>query len=117
VKERFRKTYRHPTLDAKLTERRVTQVCFNTIWLLCLKLKDIDLLLPIKEARCLFKCRNVGIDAPVVYFVDLENSTIYMEYIEGKTVNELLANDATIAEEESGEGRAHCSIISVACGI
>ncbi|CAG8604791.1 2462_t:CDS:2 [Paraglomus brasilianum] len=80
AKERFRKTYRHPLLDKKLTDRRLVQ-----------------------EARCLVKCRNIGVDVPAVYFVDLENRTIYMEYIEGKTVNDLLADGAAITTEESDE--------------
>ncbi|CAG8534745.1 4930_t:CDS:2 [Ambispora gerdemannii] len=67
VKERFSKSYRHPILDKKLTARRVTQ-----------------------EARCLHKCRRSGLDTPVVYFVDIENNTIYMEYVEGKTVRDIL---------------------------
>ncbi|CAG8628534.1 578_t:CDS:2 [Paraglomus occultum] len=80
AKERFKKAYRHPTLDKKLTDRRLVQ-----------------------EARCLVKCRSIGIDAPAVYFVDLENRTIYMEYIEGKTVNDLLADGSKITAEESDE--------------
>ncbi|KAK9767784.1 serine/threonine-protein kinase bud32 [Basidiobolus ranarum] len=67
AKQRFHKTYRHPVLDKKLTSRRVIQ-----------------------EARCLLKCRKFGIDTPVVYFVDVENSTIFMEKIEGMTVKEAL---------------------------
>ncbi|CAG8446334.1 7583_t:CDS:2 [Acaulospora morrowiae] len=67
VKERFRKTYRHPALDKKLTARRVTQ-----------------------EARSLFKCHKSGVDTPILYFVDVERSTIYMEFVEGKVVKDLI---------------------------
>ncbi|RIA89867.1 TP53-regulating kinase-like protein [Glomus cerebriforme] len=70
VKERFSKTYRHPILDKKLTAKRVTQ-----------------------EARCLFKCRKSGVDTPVLYFVDIENSTIYMEFVQGMIVKDLLVAD------------------------
>jgi len=38
----------------------------------------------------LFKCYKSGINTPVLYFVDLENSTIYMEFVEGKTVKDIL---------------------------
>ncbi|CAG8591317.1 1227_t:CDS:2 [Ambispora leptoticha] len=78
VKERFSKSYRHPILDKKLTARRVTQ-----------------------EARCLYKCRRSGLDTPVVYFVDTENSTIYMEYVEGKTVKDILQEQSDDDEETS----------------
>ncbi|CAH1763748.1 1267_t:CDS:2 [Entrophospora sp. SA101] len=67
VKERFKKTYRHPILDKKLTSKRVVQ-----------------------EARCLFKCYKSGINTPVLYFVDLKNSTIYMEFVEGKTIKDII---------------------------
>ena len=46
-----------------------------------------------------------------MYFVDLENRTIYMEYIEGKTVNDLLADGAAITTEESGEENKVQSIL------
>ncbi|KAF0434665.1 TP53-regulating kinase [Gigaspora margarita] len=68
IKERFPKTYRHPILDNKLTTRRVTQ-----------------------EARCLFKCYRSGVDTPVLYFVDIENNAIYMEFVKGKILKDLIA--------------------------
>ncbi|KAF9351223.1 TP53 regulating kinase [Mortierella sp. AD094] len=67
VKERFVKAYRHPTLDKKLTSRRVIQ-----------------------EARCLNRCQKALIDTPTVYMVDVEKSLIYMEYIEGTSVRDYL---------------------------
>ncbi|CAJ0955827.1 unnamed protein product [Ranitomeya imitator] len=60
VKERFPKTYRHPTLDQKLTHRRTAQ-----------------------EVRSIFRCRKAGIATPVVYFVDYVSNCIYLEDIEG----------------------------------
>ncbi|KAJ3071162.1 TP53 regulating kinase [Podochytrium sp. JEL0797] len=63
VKERFRKTYRHPVLDEKLSKRRT-----------------------ILEARCLLKAKKSGIDAPAVYLVDPVQSLIYMEFVEGETM-------------------------------
>ncbi|KAG9306188.1 hypothetical protein G9A89_016092 [Geosiphon pyriformis] len=75
MKERFKKLYRHPILDKRLTARRVIQ-----------------------EARCLYKCRRSGVDTPVVYFVDVNNSSIYMEYIEGKTVRDILRASTTVTD-------------------
>ncbi|KAJ3083817.1 Serine/threonine protein kinase [Rhizoclosmatium globosum] len=63
VKERFRKTYRHPVLDEKLSKRRT-----------------------ILEARCLVRAKKCGIDAPAVYLVDPVKSLIYMEFVEGETM-------------------------------
>ncbi|KAF9582708.1 TP53 regulating kinase [Lunasporangiospora selenospora] len=67
IKERFAKAYRHPTLDKKLTSRRVVQ-----------------------EARCLTRCQKAFIDTPTVYMVDVDQSLIYMEYIEGFSVRDYL---------------------------
>jgi Kae1-associated kinase Bud32 len=36
------------------------------------------------------RCRKLGLDAPCPYFVDLTRRQIYMEYIEGQTVKNLL---------------------------
>ena len=73
VKTRHSKAYRHPDLDRKLTRERTIQ-----------------------EARCLARCRQVGVDAPAVFFVDLEASRIYMERIEGPSVRDYLV--ATTAQ-------------------
>ncbi|KAG0333562.1 TP53 regulating kinase [Podila horticola] len=70
IKERFAKAYRHPTLDKKLTSRRVVQ-----------------------EARCLNRCQKASIDTPTVYMVDVDNSLIYMEFIEGCSVRDYLTTD------------------------
>ncbi|KAF9909175.1 TP53 regulating kinase [Lobosporangium transversale] len=70
IKERFAKAYRHPTLDKKLTSRRVIQ-----------------------EARCLNRCQKALIDTPTVYMVDVENSLIYMEYIQGISVRDYLVTE------------------------
>ncbi|CAB4406023.1 unnamed protein product [Rhizophagus irregularis] len=71
LKQKISKTYRHPTLDKKLTARRVTQ-----------------------EARCLFKCRKSGVDTPVLYFVNTENNN---EYIQNKEKQDELAEKIGIA--------------------
>ncbi len=85
VKERSAKAYRHPSLDAQLTKKRV-----------------------LAEARSLAKCRraglfiiiihhimlldvvllsiNLGLDTPGLLLVDLERGRIFMERIDGETV-------------------------------
>ncbi|XP_053549671.1 EKC/KEOPS complex subunit TP53RK [Bombina bombina] len=59
VKERFKKCYRHPALDEKLTHRRTAQ-----------------------EVRSILRCKKAGISAPAVYFVDYISNCIYLEDIE-----------------------------------
>jgi Kae1-associated kinase Bud32 len=67
IKERFSKTYRHPVLDQKLTQRRV---------------KD--------EAKCIARAQRAGIDTPAVYLVDLTRALLYMEYVDGPMVKSIL---------------------------
>ena len=66
AKERFSKQYRHAILDTQLRKQRT-----------------------VHEARVLARCRASGILAPAVYFVDDLTQTIYMEFIEGKTVKDV----------------------------
>ena len=65
IKERFQKKYRHKMLDDQLRKSRTIQ-----------------------EARCLARCRSLGISAPAVYYVHDRTKTIYMEYVEGVTVKD-----------------------------
>ncbi|KAJ2991201.1 TP53 regulating kinase [Globomyces sp. JEL0801] len=67
AKQRFKKAYRHPTLDKKLTSKRVIQ-----------------------ESRSLQRLKQLGLDTPTIYQVDLYHSTIYMEYIQGQTLRDYL---------------------------
>ncbi|KAJ1672971.1 serine/threonine-protein kinase bud32, partial [Spiromyces aspiralis] len=83
VKERFPKTYRHPTLDTKLSQRRIVQ-----------------------EARCLHRCRLRGIDAPTVYFIDLEKRMLYEEYVEGATVRDALLKATTLCHHQQQQEAA-----------
>eukprot|EP01114_Cavostelium_apophysatum_P014042 TRINITY_DN3535_c1_g1_i1.p1 TRINITY_DN3535_c1_g1~~TRINITY_DN3535_c1_g1_i1.p1 ORF type:complete len:284 (-),score=25.24 TRINITY_DN3535_c1_g1_i1:121-972(-) len=78
VKERFVKKYRHPTLDTKLTQRRLNS-----------------------EARCMAKCAKGGIDTPTVYLIDHINRKLYIEFIDGKTVRERVAGGLTEQEGRS----------------
>ncbi|KAJ3150697.1 TP53 regulating kinase [Geranomyces michiganensis] len=80
VKERFRKAYRHPTLDEKLTSRRVVQ-----------------------EARCLHRMRRAGVDTPTVYLVDVKASSIYMEFIEGISVRDHIVATSPMNEPDGME--------------
>ncbi|XP_029283376.1 EKC/KEOPS complex subunit TP53RK [Cottoperca gobio] len=70
VKERFRKRYRHPVLDEKLTHRRTVQ-----------------------EVRSILRCRRAGISVPVVYFVDYTSHCIFLEDVVGSsTVRDHIAS-------------------------
>ncbi|KAI9014169.1 kinase-like domain-containing protein [Hyaloraphidium curvatum] len=77
AKERFTKSYRHATLDEKLTQRRVGQ-----------------------EARTLAKCQRLGIDTPTVYLVDSVNNVIYMELIPGKSVRDTLVEAGNVYADD-----------------
>lgn len=66
IKERFRKTYRHPELDDAITTDRIKA-----------------------EARALIRCRKLGVHAPAVYQVDLARRRIVMQDLaESSTVRE-----------------------------
>ena len=67
LKERFVKSYRVPTLDHKLTHRRMNQ-----------------------EVRSMARCRKNGIRAPAVYLIDMKQRTIYMEDVGGVSLKEFI---------------------------
>eukprot|EP00899_Mesostigma_viride_P012968 jgi/Mesvir1/21672/Mv04093-RA.1 len=71
VKERFKKSYRHPVLDAKLTLRRMNG-----------------------EARCLARAAKLGVAVPAVYHLDYERHAIVMEHVEGVSVKQHLLQHA-----------------------
>ncbi|VVA13917.1 PREDICTED: TP53-regulating kinase [Prunus dulcis] len=80
VKERFSKKYRHPSLDAKLTLKRLNA-----------------------EARCMTKARRLGVYTPVLYSVDIVLHTLTFEYVEGPSVKDIflefgLRNGAVVEE-------------------
>jgi TP53 regulating kinase-like protein len=69
-KVRVSKAYRHPVLDQQLRVART-----------------------IHEAKILTDVRKLGIPTPIIYYVDIPNATIFMEFIEGIRVKEwLIAN-------------------------
>ncbi|KAL0357713.1 UNVERIFIED_CONTAM: EKC/KEOPS complex subunit, partial [Sesamum calycinum] len=67
VKERFSKKYRHPSLDSKLTVKRLNA-----------------------EARCMTKARKLGVSTPVLYAVDPLLHTLTFEFVEGQAVKDIL---------------------------
>ncbi|WEU39726.1 MAG: Kae1-associated serine/threonine protein kinase [Candidatus Odinarchaeum yellowstonii] len=67
VKERIKKNYRHPILDHKLRAYRT-----------------------VSEARMMNEARAVGVPTPIVYDVDLENTRIIYEYIEGVKIKNII---------------------------
>ena len=72
VKQRFKKTYRHPVLDAKLTRSRLTS-----------------------EARAIMRARKLGVPTPTIYHVDTQQSAIYMERVHGRPLKELIREGMT----------------------
>uniref|UniRef100_A0A5B7BCN7 non-specific serine/threonine protein kinase n=1 Tax=Davidia involucrata TaxID=16924 RepID=A0A5B7BCN7_DAVIN len=72
VKERFSKKYRHPSLDSKLTLKRLNA-----------------------EARCMTKARRLGVYTPVLYAVDPVLHTLTFEYVEGPSVKDILLDFGT----------------------
>ncbi|XP_071085496.1 EKC/KEOPS complex subunit Tp53rkb-like [Haliotis cracherodii] len=81
VKERFSKSYRHPTLDKSLTSQRIKG-----------------------EVRAMLRCRTQGIPTPTVYMVDQESSSIYMELIEDSmTVRQHIADTQQQYPEDAVE--------------
>ncbi|KDR66928.1 hypothetical protein GALMADRAFT_258811 [Galerina marginata CBS 339.88] len=71
LKHRFKKHYRHPTLDATLTKSRVAG-----------------------EARALLKCLRSGVNVPGVRMVDAAEGLLGIEWIEGMSVKSLLPSGA-----------------------
>lgn len=68
IKQRFVKSYRVPSLDQKLTHRRMNQ-----------------------EVRSMARCRKNGIRAPAVYHLDMKERSIYMEdIVEGISLKEFI---------------------------
>ncbi|RKF81216.1 EKC/KEOPS complex subunit BUD32 [Golovinomyces cichoracearum] len=67
LKYRPSKTYRHPTLDARLTKHRI-----------------------LSEARVLARCRTHGVSVPAVYALDEKDGWLLIEWIHGEVVREKL---------------------------
>jgi len=77
LKHRFKKQYRHPSLDANLTRARVAG-----------------------EARALLRCLRSGVSVPGIRMVDAAEGVLGIEWIEGKSVRMLLGGGAEGEEEQ-----------------
>ncbi|WPA95805.1 uncharacterized protein RHO25_000408 [Cercospora beticola] len=77
LKIRPTKTWRHPTLDKRLTKQRITA-----------------------EARVLVKCRKEGVPVPSVLGLDWEKGWTAVEWIEGKTVKQAIQERDLSKESE-----------------
>ncbi|KAJ7374942.1 TP53 regulating kinase [Desmophyllum pertusum] len=91
IKERFTKSYRHPSLDEKLTHRRTNQ-----------------------EVRSMLRCRKAGICTPAVYFVDYTTHCIYMEEIENCVTARDHVNN--LLDTPSGESEKSLQILAEKIG-
>ncbi|XP_024535299.1 EKC/KEOPS complex subunit bud32 [Selaginella moellendorffii] len=67
VKERFCKKYRHPSLDTKLSQKRLYG-----------------------EARCMTKARKLGVRTPALFAVDAVTRSITFEFVTGSSVKDIL---------------------------
>ncbi len=76
-KYRVNKEYRVPELDKKIRE-------FRTV----------------REARLLHDAKRAGVPTPFIYEVDLPNTTIRMEYIEGPTIKNILGETSKELREK-----------------
>lgn len=76
LKYRFTKNYRHPSLDTSLTKSRVKG-----------------------EARALTKCLEAGVSVPQLRLVNVREGLLGLEFIEGKSVRDLLGGGAEDEEE------------------
>ncbi|KAG2052315.1 kinase-like protein [Suillus hirtellus] len=84
LKYRFHKHYRHPSLDASLTRQRIAG-----------------------EARALMRCMRSGVTVPGIRMVDVNEGVLGIEWIDGKSVRQLLPGGAELEDiselEEAGE--------------
>ncbi|KAK0431199.1 hypothetical protein EV421DRAFT_1854742 [Armillaria borealis] len=78
LKYRFKKKYRHPSLDANLTRSRVAG-----------------------EARAILKCLRSGVSVPGIRMVDAAEGVLGIEWIDGQSVRKLLPGGV---EEDGEEG-------------
>lgn len=90
LKHRFAKAYRHAQLDSQLTRSRIAQ-----------------------EARCLVRCAKYGVQAPGVRCVDIESGVLGIEWIDGRSVRDLLGADED-GEEGPGDEEEEVDVDAVA---
>jgi TP53 regulating kinase-like protein len=75
LKYRFHKHYRHPSLDASLTRQRIAG-----------------------EARALTRCMRSGVTVPGIRMVDVNEGVLGIEWIDGKSVRQLLPGGAELED-------------------
>jgi tRNA A-37 threonylcarbamoyl transferase component Bud32 len=94
VKQRFSKKYRHPVLDKSLT---------------CQRLKA--------EVRNMTRARKLGVLTPVPFFVETGAASIYMEFVEGKSVKQVRPLcDLSEVRPTSQAGTLHLNLACLANG-
>ncbi|KAG7022296.1 EKC/KEOPS complex subunit bud32 [Cucurbita argyrosperma subsp. argyrosperma] len=109
VKERFSKKYRHPSLDSKLTLKRLNAVCF--LLMKCLFVVE-EITSEKIEARCMTKARRLAVSTPVLYAVDPILHTLTFEYVEGRSVKDILLEIGS-----SGDGSKQLKDIAMQIGV
>jgi TP53 regulating kinase-like protein len=72
-KRRVPKPYRHPELDREVRTSRT-----------------------VREARVMIRAKEAGVSCPAVIHVDLQNASIYMQYLEGSDLRPLLDSHSII---------------------
>ncbi|MFQ6076950.1 MAG: KEOPS complex kinase/ATPase Bud32, partial [Candidatus Bathyarchaeia archaeon] len=77
VKKRIPKGYRNPHLDSSIRRSRTA-----------------------REAQLIHDARLAGVPTPLVYVVDMADTTIIMEYVEGRRVKEVL--ETASSKERTG---------------
>ncbi len=105
VKQRFSKKYRHSLLDTKLTLSRLKQVTSYLELLLAfpapcpgIPQNFTDMLDCDQEVRSILRARKLGVPTPVLYLVEHEASSVYMERVEGCSVKAALHEGALTAD-------------------
>ena len=78
VKERIKKSYRVPELDAKLNKTRL-----------------------LHEARCMVKCKKLNIAVPEIYMVDASAFKLHMEFIDGDPLKHVLIQNVDSSDSSS----------------
>ena len=80
LKSRKKKDYRHPDLDLKIRKQRT-----------------------IREAQIISEVKAFGVGTPLIYYVDLKNCNIIMQYIHGTIVRDLTPSKLIKSCKEIGK--------------
>ena len=77
MKKRLPKKYRHPKLDEEIRTYRT-----------------------IHEPQLMHEAKKAGVPTPTIFLVDVKNSTIIMEFVEGNQMKQLLRNVSKAEREK-----------------